>query len=110
MTWHLMAPLGRLNSTDLHIALMFWLLIEKFLAVAVETSAPRSTLAPTVARSNLQIFILEPPVTLITHALARGCPRGGEFVSRPSPFCRRSHHATQLALHIRHVAHRCQAK
>jgi len=60
VTWHLTAPLGRLNSTDDHIPLIDWLLTEKFLADAVEMSAPRSTVAPTVARSSLPIFILNP--------------------------------------------------
>jgi len=47
------------NSTDLHIELISLVLISRRPAEAVETSAPRSTVAPTAARSSLQIFIPE---------------------------------------------------
>ena len=56
MRWQLVLPIPVKWTSD-HIALMDWLLTSRFLADALETSAPRRTLAPTVARSSLLSFI-----------------------------------------------------
>ena len=57
VTWHLVSVKGPLKVTLLQVDLIDWLLIEKFLADALEASALRSTVAPTAARSSLRIFI-----------------------------------------------------
>jgi hypothetical protein len=89
VTWHLVVPNGALKVTDENEALIDWLLVEKFLADALETSAPRSMVAPAAARNSLQIFMRES--FRRDHNVEQGAryARRVEFVSRNPPFRRR---------------------
>ena len=105
MTWHLVVAPGRANSTLLHMELMFWLLTEKFLADAVETSAPRSTLAPTVARSNLPIFISKSLVDVDYETeTCAACAQRRVSVAVIPPFRRRRDTRATRTWHARPIA------
>jgi hypothetical protein len=68
VTGHLtVAPkTGSMNSMDAHVALMFLLLVDKFLADALLTSALSMTAAPTSASSALVYFDITMPFIEIT--------------------------------------------
>jgi hypothetical protein len=57
VTWHLVVKKGNLKSISLNCDLQVWLLVESFLAEAVEMSAPRMTVVLAVASSILKSFI-----------------------------------------------------
>jgi hypothetical protein len=52
-----MLPNTPANLTLANVALIVWLVVDRLLAEALSTSAPRSALAQITARSSLQLFI-----------------------------------------------------
>ena len=90
VTAHSVVPKPPEKSTLAKVALSVWLDEESLVAEAVETSAPRSTVAPATARSSLKSFMRFILVMLVYDRIWAREARQVVFVSGKSPF-RRPH-------------------